>query len=72
MTAMKLPDCNVHASTVIDCRIKTLKCSYQAITEMRDQTCSVFGWNDDAKCIVDEELFDNWVRICEKYNCTLI
>ena len=35
MMDAKLPDCNVRATTVIDCRIKTLKCSYQAIAEMR-------------------------------------
>ena len=31
MMAAKLPGCNVHATIVIDCRIKTLKRSYQAI-----------------------------------------
>ena len=73
MMAAKLSGCNVHATTVIDCRIKTLKRSYQAIAEMCGPSCSGFGWNDDAKCIVAEkELFDNWVRVCEKYNCTLI
>ena len=73
MMTAKLPGCNVHETTVIDCSIKTLKRSYQAIAEMHDPSCSGFGWNDDAKCIVAEkELFDNWVRVCEKYNCTLI
>jgi len=66
MMAAKLPECNVHATTDIDCRIKMLKRSYQAIAKMRGRSCSGFGWNDDAKCIVAEnELFDNWVRVCE-------
>ncbi|XP_031744343.1 uncharacterized protein LOC116404989 [Cucumis sativus] len=63
MMVAKLPGCNVHATTVIDCRIKTLKRSYQEIAEMRGPSCGGFGWNDDVKCIVAEkELFDNWVR----------
>ena len=73
MMVAKLPGCNVHATTVIDCHIKTLKRTYQVITEMCGPSCNGFGWNDDAKCIVAEkELFDNWVKVCEKYNCTLI
>ncbi|KAA0059630.1 retrotransposon protein [Cucumis melo var. makuwa] len=64
MMAEKLPGCQVRATTVIDCRIKTLKRTFQAIAEMRGPACSDFGWNDKEKCIIAEkELFDNWVRV---------
>uniref|UniRef100_A0A9I9EGL0 Myb/SANT-like domain-containing protein n=1 Tax=Cucumis melo TaxID=3656 RepID=A0A9I9EGL0_CUCME len=63
MMTKKLPGCRVRATTAIDCRIKTLKRTFQAIVEMRGPACSGFDCNDDAKCIITEkELFDNWVR----------
>ncbi|KAA0057233.1 retrotransposon protein [Cucumis melo var. makuwa] len=49
MMAEKLHGCQVRATTVIDCRIKTLKRTFQAIAEMRGPACSDFGWNDEEK-----------------------
>ncbi|TYK16365.1 retrotransposon protein [Cucumis melo var. makuwa] len=39
----------VRATTVIDCRIKTLKQTFQAIVEMHGPACSGFEWNDEEK-----------------------
>ena len=64
MMVEKLSGCHVRATTVINCRIKTLKWTFQAIAEMRGPVCNGFGWNDYAKCIITEkEVFDNWVRV---------
>ena len=64
MMVEKLSECQVQATTVIDCRIKVLKQTFQAIAEMRGLAYSGFGWNDEEKCIIGEkELFDNWIRI---------
>ncbi|KAA0062209.1 retrotransposon protein [Cucumis melo var. makuwa] len=43
MMAEKLPGCQVRAMIVIDCRIKTLKQTFQVIAEMRGPACSGFG-----------------------------
>ncbi|KAA0062570.1 retrotransposon protein [Cucumis melo var. makuwa] len=43
MMAEKLPGCQVRATIVIDCRIKTLKRTFQAIAKMRGPACSGFG-----------------------------
>ncbi|KAA0054417.1 retrotransposon protein [Cucumis melo var. makuwa] len=43
MMAEKLPECRVRATTVIDCRIKTLKRTFQVVTEMRGPACSDFS-----------------------------
>ncbi|KAL4010894.1 hypothetical protein IC575_027915 [Cucumis melo] len=63
MMAKKLPGCSVRATTLIDCTIKTLKRTFEAITEMRGPACSGFKWNDEAKyIIVEKKVFDNWIR----------
>ncbi|KAA0040594.1 retrotransposon protein [Cucumis melo var. makuwa] len=63
MMAEKILGCQVRATTIIDCKIKTLKRTFQAIAEMWGPACSGLDWNVSAKCIIAEkELFDNWVR----------
>ena len=67
MMAAKLPGCIVQASTIIDCRIKTLKRTFQAIAKMCGPSCSGFEWNNETKCIIaKKDLFDNWVRVRKK------
>ncbi|KAA0056586.1 retrotransposon protein [Cucumis melo var. makuwa] len=43
MMAEKLPGCQVRATTVIDCRIKTLKRTFQAIAEIRSPGAVALG-----------------------------
>ncbi|KAA0032341.1 retrotransposon protein [Cucumis melo var. makuwa] len=53
MMAEKLSGCRVHATTVIDCRIKTLKWTFQAIDEMQGPARSGF-WHPATKGLLNK------------------
>ncbi|KAA0054336.1 retrotransposon protein [Cucumis melo var. makuwa] len=61
MMVEKLPGCQVRATTVIDCRIKTRSEHSRPLPKCGTQRTVALGGT--MKCIiVEKELFDNWVR----------